>query len=421
MKYIFTQILLIVICFQLFGQSDFVINGKVVDFESKNSLPYATVAYKNKSLGTVTNTDGLFNLSISAVPETDSITVSHIGYKTISRVISDCIINPTFELESDILELNQVTIIGEEFNLNSFIKKVVKDYNRNRKNNPHIAIAHYREKAKIEDKYIMYMESIGYSIFSGILANVAPLSNYNFFPENTKSHVVHSSWVKYRENIPRSENVPPACGSTLNVFRSFEISGFLSNKEYKNYRYSLDSTYFINNQPIHIISFQGNKDKGSFEVFENSKQLLKIEFSSNMFWSTAFHKRLKAQVKFRFNYFNETPYISFIEANYQHKGLHHFNTLTVLLQKFNDFKFNKDEYWSINDYNGNPYIDFNSEAWKTYNVIEDPDYVNVKSDLKSEEISLEEQFLLYSGRWFFLNNKGSELAKTKINELKVNF
>ena len=311
-----------------------------------------------------------------------------------------------------------------EVELEPFMKEVISQYNKNRKKEPHIGISHYREKAKTEGKYIMYMESIGYSIYAGNLRNAAPLSNYKFFYENTKSHTSNPKWVDYKENRGNGihiTNVAPSGGSNLNVFRYFEIKGVLSKKYYKKFNYKIDSTYYIGNKLVRCIDFKGNNTKGSMHVFANTKQILKIECSTDKYWSNAFHKRIDTQVNIQFNYFDKTPFISSIIANYKHKGLEYQNSLTVLTQKFNDFKLTKDEYWSMNSYDLNPYIEYSPKDWKKYDIEIDKDLEKVENDLKSEKFNLNEQFVYSSGRWFSSNNNGAELARTKIKELKTNF
>jgi hypothetical protein len=418
-------ILLILVGFSSISQINVNLSGRVTDMETKEPLPYAKIFYLKKSLGTVTNLDGNFTISISEANEMDSIIISYVGYEPIRTVVGKCLKKDKFELKPKVVELDEVVAKAGKFRLNDFIKGVITDYNSNRRNYPHIAIAHYREKARYKGHYIMFMESIGYSVFSGDSKYGTPLSNYKFFCENTKCHVDHPEWLKYMENstgYPYSvENVSSADGTNLNVFRCIELGGILSLRDYKKYSYKIDSTYYIKDSPVYRVRFDGRGDNGTIHVFADNQQILEIECTTKDLWSTAFHKRVNGKVKIRFNYFDETPFLSSVESYYNYQGLEHNNSLTVLLQKLDKFEMNRDEYWSMNAYSGNPFIEFSPEKWETYNILRDNDYSIIASDLNLRGITLEEQFVNFSGRW--LNRKGTkaENARSKIIELKSIF
>lgn len=421
MKIKILLILSIILALQVKGQNKNTITGNIIDKDTKEALQNATIIYQNKSIGTTSDINGRFTLSLSGARETDSIFISYMGYETVRTTVSKCTKTKTHELKSFINELTEVTITSKTLNLKKFIKGVITGYNKNKRKNAHIAIAHYREKAKENNQYIMFMESIGYSVFAETPANAALLSNYKFFYENTKSHVVNPKWTKYkRTSYNNVQKVTPGGGANLNTFRYLELHGLLSNKYYKKYNYKKDSTYYIQNNPVYRIRFDGNIAKGVIHVYADTKQILKIECSTTKYWSTAFHKRVNAQMKIQFNYFEKVPFISKISANYQHDNLEYQNCFEVLVQKFNNFDLSINEYWSMSGYDHNPYIEYIPKDWKTTIEI-DKDYNKIVADLASNPSSMEKQFENSSGRWFFANEETYELAMSKIKQLKQSF
>ena len=56
------------------------ITGKIVDDETLEPLPFATIALKNTGRGTVTNNNGEFGLKISSDLVNDTLSVSYLGY-----------------------------------------------------------------------------------------------------------------------------------------------------------------------------------------------------------------------------------------------------------------------------------------------------------------------------------------------------
>ncbi len=422
------RIHVILIFFMLFslhlvGQNQVVLNGKVIDKKTQELLPYATIVHAKKSIGTVSNMNGSFTLSLYNVAATDSIIVSFVGYKPLKTTVSECMQTQTHALEAMVNEIGEIVVTANKLNLKAFVREVIEGYNRNKRKEPHIAIAHYREKAKENTTYIMYMESIGYAVFAGKQTNAAPLSNYKFFCENTKCHVVNPQWTKYKENSKgaHTENVVPGGGSNLNLFRYLESEGLLSKSHYKKFKYKMDSTYYVNNNLVYCIAFKGNIASGRMFVLANSKQIVKMECATTKYWSTAFQKRVDAQVDIHFNYFEEQPFVSSIQAQYNYQKLHYQNDLEILVQKFNQFDLSQNEYWSLNIYDQNPYVEYIPEEWITKNIQGDRDYRKIASDLEADSISMEKEFERYSGRWFFPNSHQGELVKDKVKQLKSNF
>jgi len=96
--------------------------GIVVEKESKNALPGVSVQLKNKS-GTITNEQGIFYFkSLPKVKDTDTLTVSHIGYIpkriTLSELKKD---NHTIYLDKEIQNLDDVAVIGYRASLKPYI------------------------------------------------------------------------------------------------------------------------------------------------------------------------------------------------------------------------------------------------------------------------------------------------------------
>lgn len=408
------------------GQNERVITGNIIDKKTKEPLPYATIVNQNKSIGTISNAKGNFTLTIFNANESDNIIISYMGYKSIEKTISECMKTKTYKLEPRINELGEVVVTSRKINLKVFMRDVIRDYNKNRKDDPHIAIAHYREKAKEGGKYIMYMESIGFLSYSGKQLMDSPLIRYSFISKNTRCHVTNPQWSKYEENLGLNrETVKPGSISNYNVFGCLEISGLLSNKDSKKYSYKIDSTYFIGNNAVYIIDFDnGGNQKGKVHVFADSKHLIKIDWTTNAYFCNAFHRRVNANVYIQFNYFDNMPFVSSILAELKKENLEYQNYLEILSQEFNDIDIREEEYRSISFFDYNPYIEYDPKEWIARNIENDPDYDKIEKDLTGGKISLEKHFENYSGRWFFKDDKTltwRESGILKIKQLERSF
>ncbi len=84
------------------------VSGKVVDKDSREALPGVSIAVQGTTMGTVTNMDGAYTLS---VPTGSTLVYSYIGYSNHQEVVTaGGVIN--VELTINTLDLDQVIVIG---------------------------------------------------------------------------------------------------------------------------------------------------------------------------------------------------------------------------------------------------------------------------------------------------------------------
>ena len=85
------------------------INGKLTDSKSKIALPYVNIGIKAKNIGTMSQVDGSFAITIPSTHISDTLTFSLIGYHEFKAPISQ--LNSKAEIH---IQLNgKVTLLGE--------------------------------------------------------------------------------------------------------------------------------------------------------------------------------------------------------------------------------------------------------------------------------------------------------------------
>src|SRR6185369_986316 len=57
-----------------------IIKGKIVELNTNNPIPYANIGIRNSPIGTISNIDGTFFISIPGNHLNDTITFSALGY-----------------------------------------------------------------------------------------------------------------------------------------------------------------------------------------------------------------------------------------------------------------------------------------------------------------------------------------------------
>lgn len=98
-----------------------IISGKVWDFENSEPLAYVSIGIKNKTVGTVSNINGLFNLLLNEkVTSKDTVVFSYIGFKTEKYLVSELkIIKEPILLQSKNMELDEVIVSSKKIKLKS--------------------------------------------------------------------------------------------------------------------------------------------------------------------------------------------------------------------------------------------------------------------------------------------------------------
>ncbi|MFK7832160.1 MAG: carboxypeptidase-like regulatory domain-containing protein [Winogradskyella sp.] len=117
MKYLlFIATLVISHC--LFSQT---ITGKIVDSEN-NPIPYVTLQI-GANYGVITNDEGVFNLEVDNFSETDIVSISCLGYKSVDYKLSD-FNKEIYRLEASISELSEVFVTNKQLSVAEILEKV---------------------------------------------------------------------------------------------------------------------------------------------------------------------------------------------------------------------------------------------------------------------------------------------------------
>jgi len=99
--------------FSLSVSSQIEIKNKIVDFATFTPVQSASVYVQNTTIGTITNADGRFLLSIPNTYASDTLVISSIGYKSFKSVVNVFDESMDIFLEEDIASLDEVLLIAE--------------------------------------------------------------------------------------------------------------------------------------------------------------------------------------------------------------------------------------------------------------------------------------------------------------------
>lgn len=105
------------------------VSAKILDSISKAPIPYATVLLNNKRA--ITNEEGIFNFILDgAIKETDSLLISCIGYKSVTKPLLASNINRIL-LSPKAIELKEVVVSNKNYTADQIIDLVKDNLEKN--------------------------------------------------------------------------------------------------------------------------------------------------------------------------------------------------------------------------------------------------------------------------------------------------
>jgi hypothetical protein len=108
------------------------ISGKVTDGLTNQPIPFANVAFKGTTIGTVTDING--NYTVETEKPVDSLSASYVGYIPVTLKISrGKTQTANFLLKVSKVELNEVVIKAGENPANILLRKVIENKDKNDK------------------------------------------------------------------------------------------------------------------------------------------------------------------------------------------------------------------------------------------------------------------------------------------------
>ncbi|MEN8139304.1 MAG: carboxypeptidase-like regulatory domain-containing protein [Bacteroidota bacterium] len=110
------------------------LKGIVIDKDKNEALSYANVFVANKNIGTLSNENGMFTISLENFEEGDTLKVQYIGYKTQSIIKPDASALLKVYMEEDTYNLNDVLVFAEDPDPKDIVKQILERKDENYKN-----------------------------------------------------------------------------------------------------------------------------------------------------------------------------------------------------------------------------------------------------------------------------------------------
>jgi hypothetical protein len=235
------------------AQDNINLTGSVVDGETSIPLSFASLRISGKSIGTVTNTDGAFNLIVPLVYSEDTLIISMMGYNPYHVVISGIkkTENIIIRLKLRPIQLDEVIIRDTILPAKEIITRAFQNIEKNYPEVPYMLNAFYRETHEENNKSVILVEAAldiydkGYRPISG-----KPKLNETVNLKNARAS------KNYRHSIFKN-TVVENYNLVLSALRWNMVKYGSSNyrKMLRNTNCILDSVMYSNDKLVYAVSF----------------------------------------------------------------------------------------------------------------------------------------------------------------------
>jgi len=253
------------------------ISGIIVDEETSEPLPFATIGLKNKGRGTVTNSNGEFGLKITSDLSDDTLSVSYLGYIRTEIPVKQAFHNGlSIPMKREYISIPEIIIknqIPQEI-----IYKSVNAIRRNYSDVPAYMTGFYREGVMKKRELQNYSEAI-VQIYK---------SSYTGTLLGDQMKIYKSRKI---ENIKRTDTLAVRLKAGMST--CLELDGvrnlfdFLNRESMSDYRYRLSDIVTYDDESAYEIEFEQREDidqplyKGVVYINSTDFAILHAEFELN--------------------------------------------------------------------------------------------------------------------------------------------
>lgn len=265
------QIIRVILSFtflSVYSQEKIYLVSSVMDSITKKLVPYCNVYVNNSTIGTITNSDGTFNLSIPEEYSNNGVTISFIGYKSKTISIRQLRDQKTILLNEIPAELSEVIIMPDS-TLKTFLGKVYRSIEKNYPDKPTCLTGFYREVAKTKSgKFLYFAESI-LDVYK---------TDYSKKDNPGQIKVVESRQKTFPE-MYKVNNIGYYGGAFLPHYGDYvkKEGKFINPKYFDHYEYKFLGKYLWDNMEVFKIQFSSQKSNGTFYINAEDYAYIRIE------------------------------------------------------------------------------------------------------------------------------------------------
>ena len=224
--------------------------GKLIDGQTNEPLPFVTVFVASRRGGTVANANGQFILRIPNSTTADTVAFSSVGYETYRVPLLKLAIEGVVPLKRSLVMLNEVTV--RAINAKELIREAIQNIPKNYPHRPVLMQGFYREWMK-ERLYLIFSEGL-LELYKASY-NTKHSDEVRMLKGRRKPLVSYIICGNDTCQIPILTN-GSFLGVLLDVVKKSGQNTFLTEDGLNQYEYTYTGATTLYNRTIYIVNFK---------------------------------------------------------------------------------------------------------------------------------------------------------------------
>lgn len=222
------------------------LKGKLVDSKKGDPIPYATISFPDKPIGTITNTEGDFLIKVHPDFIHDTLYFSCMGYSPVKKIAFSLLDDDLIRMETRSIKLKEikVSIISPEKLLLKINENIEKNYPEKEK----LMTAFYRETIKQDNNYISVSEAVIQILKAPY--NTSSEDEIKLVKGRRSRDVRPIQWLNFKLQGG------PFAISRIDIVKTVET--FLDPKQLPFYKYHVTKTLLYKELPVYVLHFEPN-------------------------------------------------------------------------------------------------------------------------------------------------------------------
>ena len=282
-RYLIATLCCTVLVFEHYGQESYQISGYIIDQESGDPVPYASIGVPEQHRGISANMNGYFLLVLPDNNPEHHLRISSIGYQTRTFSLSEVSwdgVNQNFNLIPETQLLDEIVILGKKRTVEDLVKATSKNRKAYLRSTPYLMNGFYREVLSINQQHRGLTEAQG----------ILYLQGYDRGYKNNDRHLTYDlmQWKHMRRSdYPETVEQYLKIANLLKAKDYYLHYGPLRNKNLNRFAYSVTDSTSYQDRLVLEISFEAKDEfeaqfsyRGKMYVKEDDQALLGLEVVS---------------------------------------------------------------------------------------------------------------------------------------------
>lgn len=258
-----------------YGQQNFQLAGYIIDQETGEPVPYASVGIIEQQKGISANINGYFRLLLNENNPQHHLQISSIGYQRKILPLSEIAwgSEQQFYLVPELKILDEIVIVGNVQSPEDLLKAASKNRKVYLRSDPYLMNGFYREVLKVDSEYQGLTEAQGILFMNG----------YDPRYKNDRHHLTYDlvQWKHIRRSdYPQDQQRYLEVAALLKAKDYYLHNGPLQNKNLDRLTYTVTDSTSYQDHLVLEISFESPEFSGKMYIKEDDQALLQLELEA---------------------------------------------------------------------------------------------------------------------------------------------